>query len=265
MEHARPLSKVIAGETVNYDRIRDVIYTDRVRVDTPFTRNQTGRSVDICFEVTDACNAQCANCFSESGVSRHGIYLPHCLIRSTIEAQHQSTIRVCITGGEPFMHPDIASILRLPGDFPDIGFVVSTNGMSRPDIDSILLDNGWLVAVSIHGNREAHNSYVRVDGFDVVTTRIRVLSDLGVPLHLYSVINDRMTNRDIDWLFRFTDEVRANFLRFIVPRPHGRTEQLINWSLVEYACSHCGKKANLVSKSSNARFYDKYGNQGRSN
>jgi len=234
-------------------------------MDTPFKRNQSNRFVDICFEITDACNAQCANCFSESGFLKKGTHLPYPVIRSILNSQRESLIRACITGGEPLMHPDIESILRLPTEFSDIGFVISTNGMLRPDVNFILLENGWIVAVSIHGNRKAHNSYVQVDGFDVITDRIRVLADIGVPLHLYSVINDRMTNHDIDWLLEFRDEVRADFLRFIVPRPHGRSEPLINSSLVGYACSYSGNKSNVVFESSNAMFYDNHGNQGCSN
>ena len=74
-----------------------------------------------------------------------------------------------------------------------------------------------------------------------------------------------MTNHDIEWLLEFRDEVQADFLRFIVPRPYGRSELLINTSLVEYACSYSDNKSNVVMESSNARLYDKHGIQRWSN
>lgn len=163
------------------------------------------------------------------------------------------------------MHPDIESILELPIDFADIGFVISTNGMLRQDVNSMLLENEWLVAVSIHGNRQTHNAYVQADAFDIVTTRIRSLADIGVPLHLYSVINDRMTYRDIEWLLEFRDEVSASFLRFITPRSHGRYEPLTNQALAAYTSSVCDERASIVSESSNSPLLNASGNLTRSN
>ena len=111
-------------------------------------------------------------------------------------------IRVCLTGGEPLLHSRIQDLLKWPTLFQDLGFVLSTNATVRPDLDSQVVDNRWLMAISLHGGKDAHNAYTRSGSFLPVTNRIEALAK-RTTVHLYSVIHDGMKTEDIEWLIRF--------------------------------------------------------------
>jgi molybdenum cofactor biosynthesis enzyme MoaA len=259
VEQRKTISKIVSGQTVRYDTHLDLIFCNEISDGQEFIRNQSGLRVDLCFEVTTYCNIECANCFSKSAPNRKGLHLPLDSILSELCTRQDDLIRVCISGGEPFMHPEIESILDLPTKFENIGFVITTNGVLRPALNSQLTENGWLVAVSLHGNRAAHNAYSKSDTFDLVVSRIRNLSNRCAKLHIYSVLNNGMSNFDVDWLIDLRNEVGAKFLRFIMPRCFGRYQPLINSEIVAYVNSRCDERAGIVTTSSRSTFIDATG------
>ena len=132
---ARVIRKLIAGQEYTYDQATDVIFSGARRAGHFYQRTQVERSVDLCVELTTRCNFVCMNCFSESARGRGGINADAELVADAIIAASPDIIRVCVTGGEPLLHPDVANILDLPAIVLDCGFVLSTNGTARPDLD----------------------------------------------------------------------------------------------------------------------------------
>lgn len=253
MGTSRFIQKIIDGKKYIYYKDLDIISDGTFRHTDPYNRTQVSAAVDLCLEVTTSCNMTCRNCFSNSSNDAVGTSVPFDRIRASIEDLRSKAIRVCVTGGEPMMHPEIRSILHLPEHFEDCGFVISTNGTFRRDTEELIVANEWLVAISLHGNKDRHNSYTKSNSFDCAVRRIRKLAPRTV-VHIYTVLHKEITNRDLEWLFNLRDEAGATFLRLITPRPFGRYEDLCSDTVLDYARTMLDDKAGIKTNPSLTRF-----------
>jgi molybdenum cofactor biosynthesis enzyme MoaA len=233
LESPRTVQKLIAGQWYRYDRWLDIISCGPPRFGPMLDRTQVDRYLDLCLELTTSCNLACHNCFSDSSRSKPGTHAAVPDLIAYIRARSHELIRISVTGGEPFLHPHLESLLAVPAQIPDCGFVIATNGTVRPDLDDPLVVHGWLVAISLHGSERAHNAYTLSRTFTVVSKRIETLSR-RTPVHIYTVVHDSLSDADIDWLFNFRDETGARFLRFITPRAHGRFVRLRKRQICTY-------------------------------
>jgi hypothetical protein len=75
-----------------------------------------------------------------------------------------------------------------------------------------------------------------------------------VPVHIYAVLHDEMTEGDLLWLKRLRDEIGVAFLRFILPRPFGRFSLLTNEPLLSRALSLTDDHCSVKTESSRTRF-----------
>ncbi len=258
MDAPRIIQKSIEGRTYHYDRWLDIIASDIPYVGTPLDRTQVERPVDLCIEITTWCNFTCVNCFSESRRGVRGVHLPTPYILEYIKENVSELIRISLTGGEPFMHPEIELILELPSLFPGLGFVITTNGTLRADLDDHLVEQGWLTAISLHGRAKTHNEYCRHESFEIVTQRMKRISRRGL-VHIYTVVHNQLSCADVDWLFHFRDEIGAKFLRFIVPRSFGRFERLADNSILEHLRGRLDAQSGLKTQKSLTTFVSALG------
>jgi molybdenum cofactor biosynthesis enzyme MoaA len=250
----RLIRKVIDGTEYTYDQSLDVIYVDRYDARGPLDRTQVSSPVDLCLEVTQLCNMTCRNCFSNSANGRPAPSRPISSLTTDVMESANKVIRISVSGGEPLLHPDANKILRFPARAEQIGFVITTNGTARLDLDDVLADYRWLVAVSLHGRQSVHDAYSRSTSFQMVADRIRRLAPLTV-VHIYSVLHDAMDVRDVHWLLQFRDEVGAAFLRFIEPRPFGRYQPLRQRRLVDEVQSALDERSGLKTQPSLTFFH----------
>jgi molybdenum cofactor biosynthesis enzyme MoaA len=249
----RTIQKVIDGRLYVYDGRLDVIHEGAVRVGYPYDRTQVSVPVDACVELTTACNWNCINCFSESSPSWPGRYADAAKVVEVLRDDAGRLIRVCVTGGEPLMHPDVEKLIRLPAEMRACGFVLSTNGSVRSDIDPALIENQWLVAISVHGRELTHNKYTRARSFGKAVDRVCRLARETV-VHIYTVLHDGMGTEDLEFVLRLRDECGAAFVRFIAPRPFGRYELLGDDALVKEAARLADDRAGVKMNPSLTRF-----------
>ena len=70
----------------------------------------------IFFELTDCCNLRCLHCGSSCD-PRNQSFLPYSVVektlRSILREYDPHSVMVCLTGGEPVLHPDLNKIIRL--------------------------------------------------------------------------------------------------------------------------------------------------------
>ena len=129
-------------------------------------------------------------CFAFSSPNIPSTELSYGYVEDYIRRIENKRIRIGITGGEPFIHPDIMSFLHLPVSFPSLNFVISTNGSIKLDnavLDSVIQGN-WLVSISIHGEENTHNKYTESKSFKYVIENIKLLSSYTT-VHIYTVLN----------------------------------------------------------------------------
>lgn len=249
------IQKLIEGSQYSYNRKLDRISLE-INEHNGSARNCLQSRVDLCYEITTACNLSCLNCFSCSNVNdtKNKFASLDRLKNSLLEFAPQ-IIRVCISGGEPLLHPSFERILEYPNEFGDCGFVLATNGSLRPELDKIILANNWSIAISLHGMSHAHNMYTKSQSFKAVVERVSRLSARGI-VHIYTVLHDCLSFDDIDWLFKFRDDVGACLLRFTKPRPFGRYQRFTNMPILQYIQERLDDHSVIITHSSNTIFID---------
>ena len=253
MASVKPIQKLIDGVIYKYDREFDIISNGCAAISAVFNRTQVCRPVDICIECTTRCNMTCENCFSDSRAGSRGAHARLDDVLTYLQQSSDSYIRICLTGGEPLLHPRIEELLGLPDRIGECGFVLSTNGTVRKDLDGALAEHQWLTAVSLHGTRETHNKYTRSQTFDMVRRRIERLAP-ATTTHIYSVIHEALAYHDVDWLIRFREDSGAAFLRFIVPRAFGRFVPGAIETIARYVGSRCDLRSAVKREPSLSRF-----------
>ena len=147
----------------------------------------------LFFELCDACNLSCLHCGSSCGEGRGTFIDPASVekvLREVASAYDPSRILVCITGGEPMLHPrffDIVTCAR------DLGFHwgMTTNATLIDEaVAERLVQAGMrTVSVSVDGTREVHDAFRRVTGaHDRALEGIRAMNEL-LPVEVITVVH----------------------------------------------------------------------------
>lgn len=110
----------------------------------------------LFFEITDRCNLECSHC--GSSCSAEGQYLNVSDIDKTLSTIHGDKPSVCLTGGEPMLHPDIYEIAE---KISSLGFAwgMTTNATLIDDAAAEKLRHAGMstVSVSLDGMEKSHD------------------------------------------------------------------------------------------------------------
>ncbi len=186
---------------------------------------ERGLDAPICltWELTYACNLECAHCLSSSG-RRDPRELSTAQCEAVIdELQRMQVFYVNIGGGEPTIRPDFWHLLSYAVDH-HVGVKFSTNGSRlTPERAAFLASTDYVdVQISLDGATAEVNDYVRGPGsFD---TAIRALENLQAAGFRDAKISVVCTRHNIDQLDEFkalADRYGAT-LRLTRLRPSGR-------------------------------------------
>jgi len=149
----------------------------------------------LWFNTGTLCNLACVNCYIESTPKNDAlVYLTHAEVVSyldEIKREGYTTEEIGITGGEPFMNPDIIPIM---GECLDRGFqlLVLTNAM-RPmmkcEKELLELKNRYgdllTIRVSVdHFKRELHEEERRLRSWEPMMLGLKWLSDKGFTIDI---------------------------------------------------------------------------------
>lgn len=86
----------------------------------------------VLIEVTNVCNMRCTHCYNsfDRETYQKFCYMSlekiKCIIEKCISYELN---KLYISGGEPLCHPNITKIIELCGNYPDIYFTITTNGL----------------------------------------------------------------------------------------------------------------------------------------
>lgn len=236
-----------------YDIDKDIIRNDQSIADFfPFNRTQTNQYVDLCIEITRQCNRKCANCFSMSGPNTYSPNLPYEWVENYLNQHAKDFIRLTLTGGEPLLHPQITNFLNLPIKFPNIGYVINTNATLLKRHLSTILENRWTVAISIHGSPKTHSSYSLEPNFDNIIENLNLCAK-HTTTHIYSVLHEKISIEDIDWLYKKRNDSGAKFLRFITPRKFGRYGPAASTAVVNYVKKRLDNTSSIKTNKSRTK------------
>ena len=148
---------------------------------------ELGLDAPICltWELTYACNLECAHCLSSSG-RRDPRELTTAQCEAVIdELQRMQVFYVNIGGGEPTIRPDFWHLLEYAVNH-QVGVKFSTNGVRLDPERAAFLAcpaRGYVdVQISLDGATAEVNDYVRGPGsYDTAITALQNLQDAGFP------------------------------------------------------------------------------------
>ncbi|MBA3672768.1 MAG: GTP 3',8-cyclase MoaA [Gemmatimonadaceae bacterium] len=202
-------------------------------------RDQFGRTIDyLRISVTDRCNFRCRYCMPLEGLP----WLPKADILSYEEiaevARQLAELglrRVRLTGGEPTIRPQLATLVSMLRAIPEIeDIALSTNGVKLPELASELrragLDRINISADSLRPERIAHIAR-RSLGFDPVTAALAA-EDAGLdPIKINVVVMRGVNDDEVVEFARLTLTHRWH-VRFIELMPVGEMESLTDEHVV---------------------------------
>lgn len=149
----------------------------------------------LWFNTGTLCNIECKNCYIESSPTNDRlVYLSAAEVAAYLdEAEHlgQRPKTVGLTGGEPFMNPDIAAILEatLLRGYDALVLTNAMKPMMRPRVQAAIADLAkrygarLTMRVSVdHWREDLHDEERGEGAFEETLTGLRWLRDQNVPL-----------------------------------------------------------------------------------
>jgi mycofactocin radical SAM maturase len=186
---------------------------------------ERGLDAPICltWELTYACNLECAHCLSSSG-RRDPRELTTAQCEAVIdELERMQVFYVNIGGGEPTIRPDFWHLLQYAVDH-HVGVKFSTNGSRlTPERAAFLASTDYVdVQVSLDGATAEVNDYVRGRGsFGMAVQALENLQAAGFNDAKISVVCTRHNIGQLDDFLALADRYGAT-LRLTRLRPSGR-------------------------------------------
>lgn len=186
----------------------------------------------LFFELTDACNLSCLHCGSSCN-SENNIYLPFEAIKKVIDEVSSKyfpeNIMVCLTGGEPLLHPDffeIASYITSRG----FSCGITTNGtMVNEDYAYRIVDAHInSVMFSLDGLEENHN-WLRNNRNSFLKTingikNLRRISNGNCIVAATTVVHKKNIG-ELHELYDYVKTLDLDLWRLVNVEPIGRAEE----------------------------------------
>jgi radical SAM protein with 4Fe4S-binding SPASM domain len=147
----------------------------------------------VDFQITDKCHLDCPHCYASStSAGKHGDI--DGIMMALDQIAEVGAFQVAIGGGEPLLHPDLASILKrchALGLVPNL----TTSGLNlTPRMLDALARYCGAVGVSLEGVGEDFDDY-RKTGFKRFETTVEKLRDHEVPVVLQVTLNVQTIDR----------------------------------------------------------------------
>jgi MoaA/NifB/PqqE/SkfB family radical SAM enzyme len=167
-------------------------------------------------EITRKCNQKCFYCFNDSGYSKRSEEISLLEWKDSISEIHNLGYKsVHITGGEPFLHPDIVEILShsielgLETTILSNGLKIATLVKKHPELFSKLK----LAQISLDSmDAEMHNSRRGFrDAYVDAMTAVKTLIGVGVPIEISTTVSQQNINHIVE-IGKFCKSINASLI-----------------------------------------------------
>ena len=179
------------------------------------------------FELTPRCNFNCRMCYvhlPENEIKKHGTELTGAeWIRIAQEAKDAGTTWLCITGGEPLMHPEFETIWR---ELTQMGFFITlqTNASLLTEYEKLFEEcPPRACKITLYGsNDQVYRDVCRVEnGFTKADAGIRMLRQMKIPVELVSTVIQQNLD-DVENIIRYVEKNKLRWIPNINVRTAGR-------------------------------------------
>lgn len=180
----------------------------------------------LFLEITDQCNLSCRHCGSNCTANNH-TYLPLEKIKEVllqvVKAYDAREIMICITGGEPFLHPDVYDIVRFArrNGF-SVGITSNGTLIDEETANKIVSSGINTIAVSVDGLADSHDRFRNKKGsFDIAIRGINNLKANGADPQVITVVHPGNINI-LQSMFELFQREKISSWRLVNVDPIGR-------------------------------------------
>lgn len=190
---------------------------------------------DISFEITQKCLNNCLHCSSCSNKQCEQQIDFETICKTVDDMPKLGVQRVCLSGGEPFLHEDLENIVS---HIKNLGMevniyssgIVETNG----DITSISLQKFQtlkrlgLSKVMFNVQSSKEKTYDKITGTEGRFSKLKESIHNAVNAEIYTEIHFvpmKLNVGDIDDVIRFSKEMGIDKVSFLKLVPHGRAKE----------------------------------------
>lgn len=180
----------------------------------------------LFIELTDQCNLMCRHCGSECDPAKSH-YIDADLITKAIRGiaanMDGENFMICLTGGEPLLHPDFETIVSVINQC-GIPWGMTTNGIliDRNRAERLKELNMGSISISLDGLKEEHEWLRNVPGcFDRAIEGIENLHSTGMAVQITTVVHKKNFGRLSD-MYDFVKELGVRSWRVVNIDPIGR-------------------------------------------
>lgn len=150
--------------------------------------------INVFLELTNKCNLNCRHCFNGE-IRDEKILTIETWKRIIDQLVDMKVFFVKITGGEPFLYPQLFELLHYL-DSKQLNYIIYTNGLKiKNNIEKIKnLKHLLMLRVSLEGTKE-YNDYIRGKGnFDKVISVLKILDLYGINYSInYTISKENYT------------------------------------------------------------------------
>ena len=182
----------------------------------------------LFFELTDSCNLNCLHCGSNC-LSSNSTFLDFGLIKKTLDevaaVYNTKDIWVCLTGGEPFLHPDLVEIIRYSHQLGFSCGITSNGTLITEDLAVKIAEAGLdTITISIDGLEKSHETFRNRKGcFDLAIKGIENLRRVGIQAEALTVIHKKNI-AELEDMFKFFSINHFYSWRVVNMEPIGRAK-----------------------------------------
>jgi MoaA/NifB/PqqE/SkfB family radical SAM enzyme len=158
------------------------------------------------------CNLACRHCYSVSGPEQRAALAPELLAGVLTDAAAMGYEVVSVSGGEPFLYPDLARLLAHARSL-GLRTTVTTNATTlTPRRLAAVRDHLDLLAVSVDGPPDTHDRVRGPGSFDRMLRGLAQLRQAALPFGVIFTVT-RQSWTELVWLGRFAVEQQARLLQ----------------------------------------------------
>ena len=183
--------------------------------------------------VTNDCNLRCRHCWVSGG--RRADYLEYDLIISRITEAYDMGVRYfLITGGEPFMHPQILDIIDYVAQKDGAYIDVETNAtlIDDYDIERMEKHKNLKLFASIDSSTSSTHDYIRgrSGAFDITKKTVAKLVQHKLLYQCIMAVS-KLNIGDVENTIKLCIDLGVQILRVLPVQPCGRGEKLAQDSI----------------------------------
>ena len=180
-------------------------------------------------ELTNQCNLRCLHCGSDCSRDKRQYIATEMLLAALREIAKDfvpRTVMVCLTGGEPLLHPDFSKIVQ---EIVKLGFPwgMTTNGtlIDAAKAQELKAFGLGSITISLDGPEEMHERLRNVKGcFRKAVDAIERLHSVGMPIQVTSVIH-KGNFPSLEAMYRLMCDMNIQSWRIINLEPIGRAKE----------------------------------------